>query len=61
MEDEVLSLHDMGQEPKQSLFVKMVRSSVIREVFILPDMEFLANLRPFFTTLFGKKQSELIQ
>lgn len=58
MEDEVLSLHDMGQEPIISICED---GSILcyQECIYLPDMEFLANLRPFFTTLFGKKQSEL--
>lgn len=58
MEDEVLSLHDMGQEPMISICED---GSILcyRGGIYLPDMEFLANLRPFFTTLFGKKQSEL--
>ena len=58
MEDEVLSLHDMGQEPIISICED---GSVLcyQGGIYLPDMEFLANLRPFFTTLFGKKQSEL--
>lgn len=58
MEDEVLSLHDMGQEPIISICED---GSILcyQGCIYLPDMEFLANLRPFFTTLFGKKQSEL--
>lgn len=58
MEDEVLSLHDMGQEPMISICED---GSILcyQGGIYLPDMEFLANLRPFFTTLFGKKQSEL--
>lgn len=58
MEDEVLSLHDMGQEPIISICED---GSILcyQGGIYLPDMEFLANLRPFFTTLFGKKQSEL--
>ncbi len=58
MEDEVLSLHDMGQEPIISIYED---GSILcyQGCIYLPDMEFLANLRPFFTTLFGKKQSEL--
>ena len=58
MEDEVLSLHDMGQEPMVSICEE---GSILcyQGGIYLPDMEFLANLRPFFTTLFGKKQSEL--
>lgn len=58
MEDEVLSLHDMGQEPIISI---CEAGSILcyQGCIYLPDMEFLANLRPFFTTLFGKKQSEL--
>lgn len=58
MEDEVLSLHDMGQE----LMISICEDGSIlcyQGGIYLPDMEFLANLRPFFTTLFGKKQSEL--
>lgn len=58
MEDEVLSLHDMGQE----LIISICEDGSIlcyQGCIYLPDMEFLANLRPFFTTLFGKKQSEL--
>ena len=58
MEDEVLSLHDMGQE--QIISICEDGSILCYQGGIyLPDMEFLANLRPFFTTLFGKKQSEL--
>lgn len=58
MEDEVLSLYDMGQEPIISICED---GSILcyQGGIYLPDMEFLANLRPFFTTLFGKKQSEL--
>lgn len=58
MEDEVLSLHDLGQEPMISICED---GSILcyQGGIYLPDMEFLANLRPFFTTLFGKKQSEL--
>ena len=58
MEDEVLSLHDMGQEPIISICED---GSILcyQGGIYLPDMEFLANLRPLFTTLFGKKQSEL--
>lgn len=58
MEDEVLSLHDMGQEPIISICED---GSILcyQGCIYLPDMEFLANLRPFFTTMFGKKQSEL--
>lgn len=58
MEDEVLSLHDMGQKPIISICED---GSILcyQGCIYLPDMEFLANLRPFFTTLFGKKQSEL--
>lgn len=58
MEDEVLSLHDMGQEPIISICED---GSILcyQGCIYLPDMDFLANLRPFFTTLFGKKQSEL--
>lgn len=58
MEDEVLSLHDMGQEPIISICED---GSILcyQGCIYLPYMEFLANLRPFFTTLFGKKQSEL--
>lgn len=58
MEDEVLSLHDMGQGPMISICED---GSILcyQGGIYLPDMEFLANLRPFFTTLFGKKQSEL--
>ena len=58
MEDEVLSLHDMGQEQIISICED---GSILcyQGCIYLPDMEFLANLRPFFTTLFGKKQSEL--
>ncbi|WP_458009628.1 DEAD/DEAH box helicase [Jutongia sp. SJQ-6] len=58
MEDEVLSLYDMGQEPIISICED---GSILcyQGCIYLPDMEFLANLRPFFTTLFGKKQSEL--
>ncbi|HCX92411.1 MAG TPA: hypothetical protein DGZ34_07055 [Lachnospiraceae bacterium] len=58
MEDEVLSLHDMGQEPIISICED---GSILcyQGCIYLPDMEFLANLRPFFTTLFGKKQAEL--
>lgn len=58
MEDEVLSLHDMVQEPMISICED---GSILcyQGGIYLPDMEFLANLRPFFTTLFGKKQSEL--
>lgn len=58
MEDEVLSLHDMGQEPIISICED---GSILcyQGCIYLPDMAFLANLRPFFTTLFGKKQSEL--
>lgn len=58
MEDEVLSLHDLGQEPIISICED---GSILcyQGGIYLPDMEFLANLRPFFTTLFGKKQSEL--
>lgn len=58
MEDEVLSLHDMGQEPIISICED---GSILcyQGGIYLPDIEFLANLRPFFTTLFGKKQSEL--
>ena len=58
MEDEVLSLHDMGQEPIISICED---GSILcyQGCIYLPDMEFLANLRPFFTTLFGKKKSEL--
>lgn len=58
MEDEVLSLHDMGQEPMISI-CKDGSILCYQGGIYLPDMEFLANLRPFFTTLFGKKQSEL--
>ena len=58
MEDEVLSLHDMGQEPIISICEDGSILCYQGGVY-LPDMEFLANLRPFFTTLFGKKQSEL--
>ncbi len=58
MEDDVLSLHDLGQEPMISICED---GSILcyQGGIYLPDMEFLANLRPFFTTLFGKKQSEL--
>lgn len=58
MEDEVLSLHDMGQEPMISICEDGSLLCYQGGIY-LPDMEFLANLRPFFTTLFGKKQSEL--
>ena len=58
MEDEVLSLHDMGQEPIISI-CEVGSILCYQGCIYLPDMEFLANLRPFFTTLFGKKQSEL--
>ena len=58
MEDDVLSLHDLGQETMISICED---GSILcyQGGIYLPDMEFLANLRPFFTTLFGKKQSEL--
>ncbi len=58
MEDEVLSLHDLGHEPMISICED---GSILcyQGGIYLPDMEFLANLRPFFTTLFGRKQSEL--
>jgi SNF2 family DNA or RNA helicase len=48
----------MGQEPMISICED---GSILcyQGGIYLPDMEFLANLRPFFTTLFGKKQSEL--
>ena len=48
----------MGQEPIISICED---GSILcyQGCIYLPDMEFLANLRPFFTTLFGKKQSEL--